>query len=230
MSDVVSAMGKLHFECSLESGFIAEGQKDTDQLLCIRKIAQSLSELSDLWSIYHGHGIDTTDDNRTTPLCLQVPGRVHNRPLQDGHPPCTSASYEALIAWRFVCFDCRPDHVNSSPTSEYIPPVVYFDVKAPKSKHLMDRFGQVDSGEIHIDLVGTSEEAALCLEAILEEVWADTDGQFKDGWQQLYMMPCLKKYFCTLWIEAEAKAYRDEAIRARREDLVNGSLRGDDYW
>jgi hypothetical protein len=79
--------------------------------------------------------------------------------------------------------------------------VAYFDVKAPQNQQLVDRFGKIqcDANSARITLMGTPEEEALCLATILEEVWADTDGQFNDGWQQLYMLACLKKYFGTLW-------------------------------
>jgi hypothetical protein len=76
-----------------------------------------------------------------------------------------------------------------------------FDVRAPKSKHLMNQYGKVycDQNHIKISFTGTSEDEALCLETILEEVWVDADGQFEGGWQQLYMLACLKKYFGALW-------------------------------
>jgi hypothetical protein len=91
--------------------------------------------------------------------------------------------------------------MDTSLSNEHVPIVACFDVRARKSKQLLDEYGQVNSNPFrtHITLVGTSEIEALCLETILREVWADADGQFNDGWQQLYMLACLKKYFGTLW-------------------------------
>lgn len=58
----------------------------------------------------------------------------------------------------------------------------------------------------------------LCLETILEEVWADAGGQFDDGWQQLYMLACLKKYFGDLWNVPEASVVSDSEIDSDYED------------
>lgn len=77
--------------------------------------------------------------------------------------------------------------------------------KIPKMKQLIDQFGHVQRhgyrGTIsdHSTLRGTSKDKALCLERIIEEVWADDDGQFDEGWQQLYMLAYLRRYFSALW-------------------------------
>lgn len=82
----------------------------------------------------------------------------------------------------------------------------------------MNHFGLVDGYKNHITLNGTSEDEALCLETILEEVWADAEGQFDDGWQQLYMLACLKKHFGDLWNVPEAFVDFDSEIDSYHED------------
>jgi ribonuclease HI len=78
-----------------------------------------------------------------------------------------------------------------------------FDVKKDSNKALMRRYGWIEKNKASVGLVGTPETQAQCLQAILTEVWADADGQFDDGWQQLYMLACLKKHFDAFWVADE---------------------------
>jgi hypothetical protein len=67
----------------------------------------------------------------------------------------------------------------------------------------MRRHGWIEKNKAAVGFVGTPENQAQCLLTILEEVWADADGQFDDGWQQLYMLACLKKHFRAFWVADE---------------------------
>lgn len=154
--------------------------------------AQKLIELSDLWHIYCGRRVDAYPWILSTPLHLHVSARVYElNLLKEPDPP----------AWRFLCFDYNQYSMRLWKPGEHVPVVACFDAKAPRLKQLMEQFGHAlwTSSGPHITLRGTSEEEAFCLEIIIEEVWADADRQFDDGWQQLYMLTCLKRYFSTLW-------------------------------
>lgn len=58
----------------------------------------------------------------------------------------------------------------------------------------------------------------MCLETILEDVWADAERQFDDGWQQLYVLACLKKHFGDLWNVPEASVDSDFEVDSDYED------------
>ena len=158
-----------------------------------------LIELSELWQIYCGRRFDWPP---STPLHLHVSARAYKRSYQNCPDLLGKKSSGGTIpTWRFLCLGYDEDRVCQWQSGEQVPIVSYFDVKAQRSEQLMDRFGKVHCTGFcaRIALKGTAEEKMLCLGTILEEVWADADGQFDDGWQQLYMLACLKKYFGDLW-------------------------------
>lgn len=177
----------------------AQRYPQTACFLCVRDFEQKLIELAELWQIYCGRRFDLPP---STPLNLHISARAYERTYQKCPDPLAKGSSDCTIpAWRFVCLGYNEDRVCQWSSGEQVPIVAYFDVKAERSKQLMGRFGKVHctSRNTRIALMGTSEEQTLCLESILEEVWADADGQFNDGWQQLYMLACLKKHFGDLW-------------------------------
>jgi hypothetical protein len=170
-------------------------------------LMQKLVELSDLWQICYGQELlrsaPPSKAHPSNSLYLHVSAACSGWPSQRKHQDqnATDSSDQAPTVWRFVCFGLEENRSDKALLNEHVPIVACFDIRAHKSKQLMDQSGQVDSNPFrtHITLVGTSEIEALCLDTILGEVWADADGQFNDGWQQLYMLACLKKYFGTLW-------------------------------
>lgn len=196
VADILSALIKP-WDFHPPSNFNAKRHPETD--LFLRDFAQKVIALSELWQIYCGRRFDLST---STPLHLHVSARAYKWNYE-GHlvladrDSCDSA----FPVWRFVCLGHNGDRVLQWTSGEQVPIVTCFDVKAQRSRQLVDRFGKVQCTGVsaHITLIGTSEQEALCLETILEEVWADADGQFNDGWQQLYMLACLKKYFGTLW-------------------------------
>jgi hypothetical protein len=170
-------------------------------------LMQKLVELSDLWQICYGQELlrlaPPSKAHPSNSLYIHVSATCSGWRYQKEHQEqyATNCSDQAPTVWRFVCFGLGENRMDTSLSNEHVPIVACFDVRARKSKQLLDEYGQVNSNPFrtHITLVGTSEIEALCLETILREVWADADGQFNDGWQQLYMLACLKKYFGTLW-------------------------------
>lgn len=171
VSDVVRALTKLpHFYSpSEDSRYMKKG---TAPLPGAAECAHKLIELSDIWQIYCGQRFDAVGTTPCSPLYLHVPAWIYR--------------------WGY---HRDPQHSSSG----HVPVVVCFDVRAPETKQLMNQFGSVRGYSARIALEGTSGDEALCLETILEEVWADAEGQFDDGWQQLYMLACLKKHFDDLW-------------------------------
>lgn len=179
------------------SNYNAKRHQETDQSL--RDFGQKLIALSKLWQIYCGRRFDLST---STPLHLHVSAQAYkwnyerHLDLAD-----RDSSDSAFPIWRFVCLGHNEDRARQWSSGEQVPVVTYFGVTAQKSRQLLHQFGKVLCTNViaHTTLIGTSEQEGLCLETILEEVWADADGQFNDGWQQLYMLACLKKYFGALW-------------------------------
>jgi len=202
VSDVSGALKQLkngHHRAGYDSG-----RRPPNYVLGVPELfAQRLIELADFWKIYCGRRLEAFRTVLSTPLQLHVSARVYGlRNYKQPNPPGAITSEHALPGWRFLCFGYgEARRVRLWESGEQVPVMACFDVKAPKIKQLMDQFGHVRYGlvETHITLRGTSKEEALCLETILEEVWADSDAQFDDGWQQLYMLACLRKYFSALW-------------------------------
>jgi len=219
VSDVVAALKELKDQDN-RSGYDTRRCSPDYVLNLPALFAQKLIELANLWQIYCGQRMDTIGVIPSTPLQLHVTARIiesrtHERPKSPGKV----FSDGALPDWRLVCFG-RNEYrrVRLWRSGEHVPVVACFDVKAPKSKQLMDQFGNASSYKTHISLVGTSQDEELRLETILEEVWADAEGQFDDGWQQLYMLACLKKYFGDLWNVPEASVDSDSEIDSDYED------------
>lgn len=119
---------------------------------------------------------------------------------------------------RFVCYGQEKKRVRQHSSSGHVPVVVCFDVRAPETEQLMDQFGSVRGSSARIALEGKSGDKALCLERILEEVWADAEGQFDDEWQHLYMLAYLKKHFGYLWNVPEASGGSASEIDGDYED------------
>ncbi|GAB7324278.1 hypothetical protein MBLNU13_g08249t1 [Cladosporium sp. NU13] len=202
VSDVVAALKELTDQRHRSS--FDTGKGSTDYIPDAPEIlGHKLMELADLWQIYCGPLIDSSGVAASTTLQLYVSARVYElRFFGQANSSGTISSDRALPEWRLVCFGrSERRNVHLWMSGEHVPVVACFDVKAPGTKQLMDRFGHVqcDRSESLITLQGTSEDEALCLETILEEMWKDANGQFDDGWQQLYMLACLKKHFGDLW-------------------------------
>ena len=175
----------------------AERHPQTGYFLSAQDFGQKLIELAELWQIYFGRRFDSPP---FTPLHVHISAREYKRsylpdPLDRESSDCT------IPTWRFLCLGYNEDRKCQWSSGEQVPIVACFDVKAQRSKQLLDRSGKVRCSDrnARVALMGTSEEETLCLETILEEVWADADGQFDNGWQQLYMLACLKKHFGNLW-------------------------------
>jgi hypothetical protein len=169
---------------------------------------RELFRLSDLWQIHWGPGI-APEDKRYRPLSIQVPAYVTAWNVEVQWAPELDRFAEAsLLNWRFICFDHNQDRVRQYSSGNNLSISACFDVKNYSSNELMRRYGQVDKNKTALGFVGTPENQAECLQAILEEVWADSDGQFDDGWQQLYMLACLKKHFGAFWV-ADKQAWAE---------------------
>jgi hypothetical protein len=217
VSDVASALGSLpnFYSPARDSGY--DGKSHTS-LPGAAYCAQKLIELSNLWQIYCGRGPGAFETAPCTQLYLHLPAWIFDWGYHNAYIHGTNPSDHVLPAWRFLCFDHKEKSMRQRSSSESRTGVTCFDVKAPKSKQLMDQFGRASSYKTYISLVGTSQDEELCLETILEEVWADAEGQFDHGWQQLYMLACLKKHFGDLWNVPEDPDDFDFEIDSYYED------------
>jgi hypothetical protein len=164
---------------------------------------RELFRLSDLWQIYWEAGI-APHDTTYRPLSIQVPAYVTAWKIEvQGVPELDSLADESLINWRFICFDHNQDCVRRYASGDHLSISACFDVRNNSNKELMRRYGRVDKNKASVGFVGTPETQALCLQSIIEEVWADANRQFDDGWQQLYMLACLKTHFRAFWAADE---------------------------
>jgi hypothetical protein len=164
---------------------------------------RELFRLSDLWQIHWGRGL-APQDRKYRPLSIQVPAYVTAWNVEvQWAPELGSVADESLLNWRFICFDHKQDYARQYSSGDHMSISACFDVKKDSNKALMRRYGWIEKNKASVGFVGTPETQAQCLQAILTEVWADADGQFDDGWQQLYMLACLKKHFDAFWVADE---------------------------
>jgi hypothetical protein len=164
---------------------------------------RELFRLSDLWQIHWGRGL-APQDKAYRPLSIQVPAYITAWDVEvQWAPELGSVADESILNWRFICFDHKQDCVRQYSSGDHLSISACFDVRNHLSHKLMRRYGWIEKNKASVGFVGTPENQAQCLQAILEEVWADTEGQFRDGWQQLYMLACLKKHFGAFWVADE---------------------------
>jgi hypothetical protein len=160
---------------------------------------RELFRLSDLWQIHWGRGL-APQDRKYRPLSIQVPAYVTAWNVEvQWAPELGSVADESILNWRFICFDHKQDYGRQYSSGDHLSIFACFDVRNHSSQELMRRYGWIEKNKASVGFVGTPENQAQCLQAIQDEVWADTDGQFDDGWQQLYMLACLKKDFGAFW-------------------------------
>lgn len=168
------------------------------------ELATEVIKLSKLWQIHWGQkfcgrGIPYTPLQVHVPVTLQRLGKHERRPVD-----CRS-----LLNWRFICFDQSKDYARQYLIGEYLPIVASFELRVQSNQELMLRFGRVGLQEYpgYLGFKGTPDDEAYCLQSIIKEVWEDAKWQFKDGWQQLYLLACLKKHFGAFWMRPKkAKA------------------------
>ena len=145
VSDVSYALRKPR-TFQYRADHVTKRHPDTVYFLDEQNFTLKLGELADLWQMYCGRKLDACGTTPPPPL-MHVSEPVHDwAGYKDSDPAGTKLSVRALPRWRLLCFGHTEELARRLSSKEHIPIVACFDIRASKSKQLMNRIWRTRRG------------------------------------------------------------------------------------